>query len=325
MGMEGEYYPSSRRLDANLQLLEVRLEDLSEIPGLKGLEEFYQPKGILHGKGKLKVDFSKYLLGVKAEAHLRSSVDHLELAGVSLGSWDAIDLHYATEKGVTVSKKEEGIAATLLPSGDMRLFTTKKNYPVDMTLTWKKEGANAYRIESRNASVLLGYPFEKLMARVQLNPDRLMIQEIQGKGANVSFRAEQVEVVGDHPNLMKGQGMLTILNPIEKIKEMPFLRSEVLERLGLTPQTLIPVSGTIHYELKEGKIFLTKLKDVHTENKLLRYSLAKGTTSTIDLNGELDLSLTVQPYNLLIKGTELGTFQVGGTISVPFVCFACIV
>jgi hypothetical protein len=109
-----------------------------------------------------------------------------------------------------------------------------------------------------------------------------------------------------------------IKNPAQFI---PATQQEILGRLGLTPQSLLPIGGAVYFEIKDNKIILTKLKDVHTENRLFRFTLAKTGPSLIDFAGNLDLNIGIQPYNLLLRSAEVFSFKVDGTMLKPIFNF----
>lgn len=94
--------------------------------------------------------------------------------------------------------------------------------------------------------------------------------------------------------------------------------AEIISRIGLNPNVMSPVTGTIFFEVHGDRIFLTKLKDVYSEGKLSRFYLSnKPYESYIDFDGNLNLQIRMKQYNLLFKLAELFTVTVTGKLDNP--------
>ena len=94
--------------------------------------------------------------------------------------------------------------------------------------------------------------------------------------------------------------------------------SEVIGRLGLDVGVLNPFSGSVYYEIRGDKVYLTKLKDVYSEGKLSKFYLTRTPyTSYFDLNGNLNVQVKMKQYNLLFKLAELFTLTIQGNFQKP--------
>ena len=82
---------------------------------------------------------------------------------------------------------------------------------------------------------------------------------------------------------------------------------------------LNPVIGTIYYEIKEGKIFLTKLKDAYSQGKMSKFYLPNNSShqSYVDFDGNLNIQIKMKHDNLIFKLAELFTVTVQGNLQKP--------
>lgn len=121
-------------------------------------------------------------------------------------------------------------------------------------------------------------------------------------------------------NYFVGKGKLQFVNPPKKnLQNTIFaIPAEILTMLGLDLTVLNPVSGTIFYEIKDGRVFLTKFKDIYSEGKLSKFHLTNSNTpSYVDFDGNLRIQIRMKQYNLFFKLAELFTVSVGGTLKKP--------
>lgn len=88
-----------------------------------------------------------------------------------------------------------------------------------------------------------------------------------------------------------------------------------------TVPSLTPTSGTVHFTIEDEKIKIIKLKDAYSDHKLIKFYLPKGTNSFIDFEGNMQISLSLQPYNVLLKMDDLLTLTIGGTVQEPNYAF----
>lgn len=134
----------------------------------------------------------------------------------------------------------------------------------------------------------------------------LFVQDITGHLADASS--------------FKGFGTLFFDNPQKKnIQNTLFaIPAEILTRIGLNLSVLTPVTGTIHYEIQNGRIYLTKFKDVYSDRKISKFYLAtSGAPSTITFDGDLDIQVRFKQSTLLLKLVEMFMINVQGTLQKP--------
>lgn len=137
--------------------------------------------------------------------------------------------------------------------------------------------------------------------------DSLTINDIQGK-------------LGDLDSL-RGIGYFDFSNGAKRspLKNTIFaIPAEIISRIGLNPNVMSPVTGTIFFEVHGDRIFFTKFKDVYSEGKLSRFYLSnKPYLSYMDFDGNLNLQIRMKQYNLLFKLAELFTVTVQGKLDNP--------
>lgn len=142
--------------------------------------------------------------------------------------------------------------------------------------------------------------------RKALTINSIVLENLRGELAN--------------PGSLMGAGKLQFSNPTRKnhgnnILAIPV---EIIRRIGLDTKILTPVRGTISYEIKDNKIFLTQFKDVFSEGKLSRFFLADNDyKSYLDFKGNLNVQLKMKQNNLIFKLTELFIVSVNGTLLEP--------
>ena len=118
----------------------------------------------------------------------------------------------------------------------------------------------------------------------------------------------------------EGKGSLHFTNPSRKNIFHPLfaIPGEILLRLGLDPNLLNPVTGTLSFNLQGDKFYLTKFKDVYSEGRGSKFYLAGGPTpSWMDLDGNLSVQIRMKQYNLIFKIAELFTVSIDGNIRKP--------
>jgi hypothetical protein len=94
--------------------------------------------------------------------------------------------------------------------------------------------------------------------------------------------------------------------------------SEFLSRIvGLDFDLLIPVSGHLSYEMKEGVLRLTKLTDSFSENRRSEFFLLHGADfPTIDPAARLNIVIEMKQF-VLFKLTESFVISIDGTLFDP--------
>ena len=122
------------------------------------------------------------------------------------------------------------------------------------------------------------------------------------------------------PNSFTGTGFLVFANPPKKQTQFPLfaIPGEILTRIGLDLAVLNPVVGTIYYDVKNGKVFLTKLKDVYSQGKMSKFYLPSSSLmSYVDFDGNLNVKIKMKQYNLIFKFAELFTVTIQGNLQKP--------
>lgn len=142
------------------------------------------------------------------------------------------------------------------------------------------------------------------------NPKSLIIREL---------KLENLQGVLGNSDSFIGKGFLVFVNPPQKNTNHPIfaIPGEVLTHLGLDLAVLNPVVGTIIYEVKDSKIFLTKLKDAYSQGKMSKFYLPDSHKSFIDFEGNLNMQIKMKQYSLFFKLAELFTVTVQGTWQKP--------
>lgn len=158
-----------------------------------------------------------------------------------------------------------------------------------------------------------------------LRPGQLREKEPGKAIKNKSLLIKRIEIEDLYGQLnsketWKGKGHLQFLNPARKNLPHPLLTipAELISRLGLDPQVLNPVSGTIYFDLQDERFYLTKFKDVYSEGRSSKFHLAQnGHFSWMDMDGNLSVQIRMKQYNLLFKLAELFTVSVQGHLKRP--------
>lgn len=118
----------------------------------------------------------------------------------------------------------------------------------------------------------------------------------------------------------QAKGSFQFLNPTRKNISHPLLAipAEIILRLGLNPQVLNPVTGTVFFDMKGDRFYFSRFKDVYSEGRGSKFYLADSPNpSWMDLQGNLNMQIRMKQYNLLFKLAELFTVYVEGNIKKP--------
>lgn len=124
----------------------------------------------------------------------------------------------------------------------------------------------------------------------------------------------------DELQTWQAKGSLHFLNPSRKNFFHPLfaIPAEIILRLGLDPQVLNPVTGTIYFNLEEERFYLTRFKDIYSEGRGSKFYLAQSPyPSWMDFNGNLFVQVRMKQYNLIFKIAELFTVSIQGNIKKP--------
>lgn len=139
-----------------------------------------------------------------------------------------------------------------------------------------------------------------------------------------NFELSQFQGYFDDTHSIVGRGKLAFTNLPKKtfLSNLLFIPTEITARIGLDLTALVPVRGTIDYEIREGKVYLNEFKDMFSDGKLSRFYLAEGTKAYVDFDGNLNLKMKMKQYNLLMKLAEFFTISVKGTLLNPKYSFS---
>ena len=118
---------------------------------------------------------------------------------------------------------------------------------------------------------------------------------------------------------MVGQGTLHFSNRSKKLLKNTIFQipAELLSRIGLDSAVLTPVTGTVYYRIQDGRIYLTRFKDIYSEGKLSKFYLSGAAPSIMDFDGNLNLHVRMKQYNLLFKLAEPFTVTINGDLVKP--------
>ncbi|NGX53959.1 MAG: hypothetical protein K1000chlam4_00680, partial [Chlamydiae bacterium] len=125
-------------------------------------------------------------------------------------------------------------------------------------------------------------------------------------------------IVGEQTSF-EGSGDLQFTNLPRRnfLSPVLYLPTEITARIGLDLSLLVPARGTIRYEIMDGRIYLTKFKDMYSDGKRSRFYLAQGHPAYIDFDGNLYMKVKMKQYNLLMKLAEFFTVTVKGSVFKP--------
>lgn len=123
--------------------------------------------------------------------------------------------------------------------------------------------------------------------------------------------------LGDR-NTWTAKGGLSFINSFKREHTVFDLPSDFFGRIiGLDAELMIPVRGSLKFELKDGRIWLSHLQDAYSEGKRSKFFLVKeGLSPSIDLKGNLQIFVTMKQY-VLFKITENFLITIDGSIDSP--------
>jgi hypothetical protein len=135
------------------------------------------------------------------------------------------------------------------------------------------------------------------------------------------FDLAQCRGILDVPDSFKGNGNLYFVNPSRRnLQNTIFaIPAEILLRVGLDLNVLNPGFGTVFFEIKGDRFFLTRFKDMYSDGRASKFYLTKNSPeeSWVDFDGNLHLQVRMKQYNLVFKLAELFTVTVQGTLRKP--------
>lgn len=113
-------------------------------------------------------------------------------------------------------------------------------------------------------------------------------------------------------------GELFFINSYKREKSILEIPSDFLSRIvGLDLDLMIPVCGTLRYELREGLFHFTELEGSYSENKRSEFFLVYSDNSpTMDLDWNLNILIQMKQF-VLFKFTESFIISVNGKLDDP--------
>lgn len=310
MGIKGQYLPDKHAFTGNINLL--------EIDGFKKLVHEQQPllfsfqaDNAAFNQGQLLVSDQLGSLSCTGQWLIKDNPSTLPFFSYQGG----ITGHHASLFGFEF----EYLQANCAYSDDTLLFNTiafqdpsgfaqidQIKIARDNKGFWKLS-AQDINVTDWRPSLLRSSEKTPLLNNNSLIVNRLKMWDLQG-------------IIGNSESFY-GKGELQFSNKRQQ-RDMsnPFLAIpvELINRIGLDPAILTPASGTISFNVKDGKFFLTKFKDVYSEGRLSQFHLTNSPLpSYMDFDGNLNLNVRINQNNLLFKLTELSTFTITGSLDHP--------
>ena len=122
-------------------------------------------------------------------------------------------------------------------------------------------------------------------------------------------------IVGDASSFT-GRGELSFINTFKRNYNILDVPIEIIARLGLDPGIMIPIHGKLEYQIHDGKIHLTELRDSYSEGKRSHFFLSPSYISFIDFDGSIHIKIKMKQH-VLLKFTEPFTLSIHGNLSQP--------
>ena len=120
---------------------------------------------------------------------------------------------------------------------------------------------------------------------------------------------------------IKGHGYLKFVKSTKKTVTILDVPVHLIAKLGLDLKMLDPVEGRILYEIHNQKVHLTRFLDVYSQDRHCHFQVLKNLEgSTIDFNGNLDISIRMKQY-VLLKFTEPYIISIKGNVTRPKYAF----
>lgn len=103
VGLEGDFLENEWGLNANVQLLEIRLEALDEWKDLRAYVSRWNPKGTIECRGNLKVELSDEQPGYKLDLSLVSQPSEIQWMGNTIDILKPVHISYDSQTNLTLS------------------------------------------------------------------------------------------------------------------------------------------------------------------------------------------------------------------------------
>lgn len=165
-----------------------------------------------------------------------------------------------------------------------------------------------------------------LLTVSQFHPGRLRRAESSSEMSESAFVIRKMELENFSGNLfepesIQAKGSVLCHNPLTE--ESPStawnIPKETLNQFGLNSAVLSPIGGVVQFRIEQGKIYLTKLKDMYSIGHLSKFYLPKNPSrpSYIDFDGNLNIQMRMKHFGLLFKFADLFTLNIKGTLAKP--------
>jgi hypothetical protein len=113
------------------------------------------------------------------------------------------------------------------------------------------------------------------------------------------------------------QGKLRFINSYKRGETVFDLPANVLSRIvGLDLDLLIPVTGNLEFNLKDGYFNLLELTDAYSEAKRSQFFLEMNPPPRMDLDGNLQIFIKMKQF-VLLKITESLLISIDGVLNEP--------
>jgi len=126
------------------------------------------------------------------------------------------------------------------------------------------------------------------------------------------------DITGELGNLpsFTGNGSLAFTNTFKKEYNLLDIPFELIARLGIDMGLLVPIRGKLDYEIRDGKIYFTDLRESCSEGKRSKFYLSKNSPSYISLQGDVNVSIKMKQY-VILKVTEPFILSITGSVKKP--------
>ncbi|MDF2576523.1 MAG: hypothetical protein K0S74_7 [Chlamydiales bacterium] len=147
---------------------------------------------------------------------------------------------------------------------------------------------------------------------------------VEGKKINSSFEISYGElnslkgIIGE-ANTFAGEGYINFENKPKNHWLKPFfaIPSEMVAQMGISPELLIPVKGSLHYKIQSNRMDLTNLSNCYSQSKKSQFFLAQEyMPSSVGFDGKLNIAVKVK-QRVMFKFGELFIFYIRGDLNHP--------
>lgn len=315
-GLKGTYNPQTSILNAHLQFAEWSPRTKIELMSL-------DPSDIIRANGDISLHLFDPQHGTSADGDLKLFIND-SVQPISPEPLRFYTNFHALKAQLPIEFSEKELVLTLhttipeFKKGEFTITALSQSSPTSIAFEWQKNSNADFRIQRIYGS-LLGMDLDisresdgKFKGESKVKSKKIRIQKLDLQ--NVAIPQGNLESIA-------GKGILEYFfldKPAESQTQFS-TSQDLLHQLKLNKRQFIPSTGNISFEIKNQQVILTKFKNMNSENKLIRYSLAKSPISTIDFDGKLSLHISLHPYNSLFKLAELTTIHIQGPLLNPVI------